>query len=288
MKKILILGVSGMAGHVVFTYLGELKKYEILGTTNSNSFGQNTLKLDIYNKEELNKIIFDFNPDFVINCIGVLINGSKNSPDNAIYANSYFPHYLSKLSYEKHFKLIHISTDCVFSGKEGKYSEKSIKNATDVYGLSKSLGEIINTKNITIRTSIIGPEIKDKGEGLFHWLLNQEGEINGYKSNLWSGVTTLELAYFIAWILDEKFIGLVHLTNNESISKFELLTLISKVFNKQIVISDHKDYKCDKSFLNTNRKITFEVSSYKKMIEEIRDFMLNHRQFYKNYKFLQV
>ena len=285
MKKILILGVSGMAGHVVFTYLNELKKYQILGTTNSNSFGQNDIKLDIYNNEELNKTLIDFKPDFVINCIGVLINGSQNSPENAIYANSYFPHYLSKLSYEKDFKLIHISTDCVFSGKEGRYTENSIKNATDVYGLSKSLGEIINTKNLTIRTSIIGPEIKTKGEGLFHWFLNQRGEINGYKSNFWSGVTTLEMAYFIDWILEKNIIGLVHLTNNEPISKYDLLNIISKVFNKDIVVSDKKDYKCDKSFINTNKEVSFKISSYQKMIEDMKEFMRNHLEFYKNYKF---
>lgn len=287
MKKILILGVSGMAGHVIFTYLNELNKYNLLGTTNNNSFGENTIKLDIYNKQNLNQIIDDFNPDFVINCIGVLINGSQNSPDNAIYSNSYFPHYLSKISDEKDFKLIHISTDCVFSGKGGKYVEDSVKDATDIYGLSKSLGEIVDDKNLTIRTSIIGPEIKEKGEGLFHWFLSQEGKIYGYRSNFWSGVTTLELAYFIDWILDKNFKGLVHLTNNEAISKYDLLALVAKIFNKKIIISDDKDYKCDKSFLNTNKELIFKVSSYQKMINDLKLFMISHLDFYKNYVFLR-
>lgn len=285
MKKILILGASGMAGHIVFTYLGELKKYEILGTANNNSIEGMTVQLNVYNIAALNKIIADFKPDFVINCIGVLINGSQNSPDNAVFANSYLPHYLSRLSFENNFKLIHISTDCVFSGKEGGYTEKSVKNATDVYGLSKSLGEIIDSKNITIRTSIIGPEVKLKGEGLFHWFMNQELEVNGFKSSIWSGVTTLELAYFVEWILDKNITGLVHLTNNESISKYDLLLLIAKVFNKQILVSDGRDYKCDKSFVNTNEAITYKVSSYGKMIEDMKRFMEKHREFYKNYKF---
>lgn len=285
MKKILILGVSGMAGHMVFTYLNDLNKYRLLGTSNTNSFCDNTLKFDIYDKKKLGEIISEFKPDVIVNCIGVLINGSKSSPDNAIYANSYFPHYLAKLAKECDFKLIHISTDCVFSGKEGAYTETSIKNATDLYGVSKSLGEVVDKENLTIRTSIIGPEIKVKGEGLFHWFINQEGEVNGYKSNFWSGVTTLELARFIAWILDKDFTGLVHLTNNQPISKYNLLKLFAKVFKKDIIISDSKDYKCDKSFINTNKELSFEVFSYEGMILELKMFMENHKEFYLNYKF---
>lgn len=285
MKKILILGVSGMAGHMVFTYLNDLNKYRLLGTSNTNSFCDNTLKFDIYDKKRLGEIITEFKPDVIVNCIGVLINGSKSSPDNAIYANSYFPHYLAKLAKECNFKLIHISTDCVFSGKEGAYTETSIKNATDLYGVSKSLGEVVDKENLTIRTSIIGPEIKVKGEGLFHWFINQEGEVNGYKSNFWSGVTTLELARFIAWILDKDFTGLVHLTNNQPISKYNLLKLFAKIFKKDIIISDSKDYKCDKSFINTNKELSFEVFSYEGMILELKMFMENHKEFYLNYKF---
>jgi len=285
MKKILILGVSGMAGHVVFTYLDKLKKYKILGTTNSNSFGDRDVKININDKEKFEKILNDFQPDFVINCVGVLIKSTNKSPENAIYANSYFPHYLARLGHEFGFKLLHISTDCVFSGKEGKYIESSLKNAIDLYGLSKSLGEIIDKRNITIRTSIIGPEIKKNGEGLFDWFMNQEIEINGYKSNFWSGVTTLELARFIDWVLDKNIVGLIHLTNNVSISKYDLLKLISNIFNKKVRIYSDKDYICDKSFINTNKDITFKVFSYNEMIKNMKSFMEEYRQFYSKYKF---
>ncbi|MDQ6472048.1 SDR family oxidoreductase [Flavobacterium sp. LHD-80] len=284
MKKILILGISGMAGHVVYTYLNELNKYELLGTTNSNSFGNNSVKLDIFNIAELDDLIHNFKPDFIINCIGVLISSSKKTPENAVLANSYLPHHLARLSYDNNFKLIHISTDCVFSGKEGRYTEKSFKNATDLYGISKSLGEIDDQRNVTIRTSIIGPEIKSIGEGLFHWFMFQEKEINGYKRNFWSGVTTLELAYFIEWILNTELTGLVHLTNNESISKFDLLTLISSVFNKEILISNDKEYVCDKSFINTNNLVSYKVSTYREMLEKMKKFMENHSQLYTQYK----
>lgn len=281
MKNVLILGASGMAGHVIYNYLSERKSYSIIGTTNTNDFLGNTVKLDIFNIEKLKKIIDDFKPDFVINCIGMLINDANDFPDKTVYANSYFPHLLQKLCFEKSFKLIHISTDCVFSGKDGRYIEKSFKDATDVYGLSKSLGEIEDLTNLTIRTSIIGPEIKKNGVGLFHWFMNQENEVFGYKSNIWSGVTTLELAKFIDWIINNSLVGLVHLTNNDSISKYNLLKLMAEIFNKEIVISDKKDYSCDKSLVSTN--VDYIVPTYEEMLIEQKKFMEKFNELYKHY-----
>jgi dTDP-4-dehydrorhamnose reductase len=283
MKKILILGASGMAGHVVYTFLENTKKYSILGTTNSNEFLFNTVKLDIFRTENLIEIINLFQPDYVINCIGLLIKDSLKNPEKTIYVNSYIPHLLSKLAFEKSFKLIHISTDCVFSGKYGKYTENSLKDATDIYGLSKSLGEIIDENNLTIRTSIIGPELKNNGEGLFHWVMNQKNEIFGFKSNIWSGVTTLELAKFIDYVIDFDLKGLVHLTNNIPISKFELLHLINKVHNLELKISSKKDYKCNKSFLNTNIDIVYKVPTYEKMLFDQKEFMIFNNIFYNHY-----
>ena len=283
MKKILILGASGMAGHVIYTHLKKQNKYLLFGTSNSTFFSNEIIKLDIFIRKELDVIINDIKPDIVINCIGMLIKDSIKNPDKTIYANSFFPHFLSRLSSEKDFKLIHISTDCVFSGKKGNYNEKSNKDSTDIYGISKALGEIIDDKNLTIRTSIIGPEIKNNGEGLFHWLLNQEKHIYGYKSNIWSGVTTLELAKFIDSIIDSNIQGLVHLTNNTPISKYDFLEIINKIHKLNLIISDEKDYKCDKSFVNTNIEIKYNVKSYENMILDQKEFMNNNRSLYKHY-----
>lgn len=268
---------------MIFTTLKEDGNYEVLGTTNSNNFAADNKKLNIYNREELADILDDFKPDFVVNSVGILIRGSKNASDNAIYANAYFPHYLANLARTKNFKLIHISTDCVFSGKEGHYTENSFKDAADVYGNSKALGEIVDDRNLTIRTSIIGPEVKTDGEGLFHWFMQQQGEITGFRSNFWSGVTTLELAKFIKWQFDKDFTGLVHLTNNDPISKFDLLNIFNQIYKKNLVINDLKDYKCDKSFINTNTNLTYKVPSYQQMLEEQRDFMVSHPMFYSHY-----
>lgn len=282
-KKVLILGASGMAGHIVFTLFKENGNYDVLGTSNSNNFDAENKKLNIYEQANLINIIEDFQPDFIINCIGILIKGSKDAPDNTIYANSYFPNFLARLSKEKKFKLIHISTDCVFTGKDGQYKEDSFKDARDVYGNSKALGEIVDDTNLTIRTSIIGPEIKTSGEGLFHWFMQQDGEITGFKSNIWSGVTTLELAKFILWVLDKKFTGLIHLTNNNSINKYDLLNLFKEIFSKNIIINDLKDYVCDKSFINTNKNLNYKVPSYHQMFIEQKEFMIEHSRFYPHY-----
>ncbi|MGJ7024622.1 sugar nucleotide-binding protein [Petrimonas sulfuriphila] len=283
--KILLLGAGGMAGHVIYTVLNETKQYELLGTINSTKFKDENIHLDIYDIEKLNGIIDGFSPDVIINSVGVLIKGSKENPENAIYANAYFPNYLAKIAQKKKIKLIHISTDCVFSGSTGTYTESSVKDATDVYGLSKNLGEIIDDNNLTIRTSIIGPELKSNGEGLFHWFMHQKEKIYGYKSNMWSGVTTLELAKFIQWMLSSKInlTRLIHLTNNCPISKFDLLTIVNENFEKKIKILDEKDFVSNKSFISTRKDFDFPVKSYNEMIRDLKIFMLSHEDLYGNY-----
>lgn len=280
MKKILVLGAAGMAGHMIFTYLRELGKYEVVGTTNANDIEGVNTKLNIFDMEEVSSVIERTKPDFIVNCIGMLIRAAKTNPEKTIYGNAFFPHFLKKQAEKVGAKLVHISTDCVFSGKIGKYTESSFKDATDIYGLSKNLGEIIDDNHLTIRTSIIGPEIKENGEGLFHWFMSQEGEITGYKSNFWSGVTTLELAKFIDWTIEHPKNGLIHLTNNLPISKYDLLQLFNRIYEKNIIINTDKDYVCDKSFLNTNLEINFSVSTYEQMLLEQKMFMDTHKHFY--------
>ena len=122
-------------------------------------------------------------PEIIINCVGILIKGSREHPDNAILINAYFPHLLKRLSDEVGAKLIHISTDCVFSGKKGNYTEDDFRDADDVYGRSKALGEIINDKDLTIRTSIIGPELKENLLNLFKEIWGKDTVIKPYDGN---------------------------------------------------------------------------------------------------------
>ena len=175
MKKVLLFGATGMAGHVVYYYLQSTGKYNITNVVFRIPLTADSIIVDVTDRNAVTKVIADVNPEIIINCVGVLVEGAKRYPDNAILINAYFPHLLKKLSDEIGAKLIHISTDCVFSGKKGNYTEEDIPDAQDVYGRSKALGEIINDKDLTIRTSIIGPELKKNGEGLFHWFMMQQG-----------------------------------------------------------------------------------------------------------------
>ena len=281
-KKLLILGATGMAGHIVYTYLNETDRYDIATVCHSGKIEPNSYELDVYNIEKLKEIIAKEKPAAVINCIGVLIKGSRNNHTNAIYVNAYFPHKLSEILQDS--KVIHISTDCVVSGLKGAYKDNDVKDALDTYGMTKNLGELINNKDVTLRTSIIGPELKKNGEGLMHWLFSQRKvrELDGYQKSIWGGVTTLELAKVIDAALQRELVGLYQISNNIGISKYDLISLIINEFRLPIKVNLVDGLICDKSILNSE-KCVFTVSSYKKMISDMHEFMKNHKELYSQY-----
>jgi dTDP-4-dehydrorhamnose reductase len=272
-KKILLLGATGMAGHMVYNYLSDTNKYDITNVVYRTKLNKESLILDITDKLATEKLIREIQPDIILNCIGVLIKGSQLYPDNAIYINAYFPHLLERLAAEIKAKLIHISTDCVFSGKKGNYTETDERDADDTYGKSKGLGEVINNRDLTIRTSIIGPELKENGEGLFHWFMNQTGEINGYLEAYWGGVTTLELAKAIDVAIELDIVGLVHLTNGDKISKYDLLALFKEIWNKDdVTVNTYNGKSVDKSLVKSI-KFMYNTPSYKQMLLDQFEFM---------------
>jgi len=220
-KKIVILGSQGMAGHIMAEVLDETGKYEVFGVARqSGNFVDKVL--DVTDFTALENYLHDIKPDFVVNCIGALVSQSRDDVPSAILLNSYLPNFLSQLGNKLDYKLIHISTDCVFSGKDGQYTETSYRDGDDNYARTKALGEVINEKDLTIRTSIIGPEIKSNGTGLLDWFFKQQGTVNGYTQAFWSGVTTLELAKATVEFLRQETTGLYQLCPAEKISKFEL------------------------------------------------------------------
>ncbi len=284
MKRILVLGSGGMAGHMIYKYLLSQNKYNIFHSVLYSTAFDNAYILDARERDEVKIFISDVEPDVIINCIGVLIQESSENIENAILINSYFPNFLSRLGREMRFKLIHISTDCVFSGETGDYDEESFRDGTTVYSKTKILGEIINDKDLTIRTSVVGPEIKKKSIGLLHWFLKQNGEINGFENVFWTGVTTLELAKAIDECIKQNITGLYNLSSGEKISKYELLNLFKEVWNKQdIIINRSSGYKSDKSLRNTRVDLNFKVRDYKRMLQELYEWMHSHKDLYKQY-----
>jgi len=285
--KILILGATGMAGHVAHSYLKDTQQYDIANVVFRTSLDEESIVVDVTNKEKLKQVIENENPDFILNCIGVLIGGSSENPANAIYINAYLPHLLSSIAKKINAKLIHISTDCVFSGKQGMYSENNFRDADDVYGRSKALGEIDNGKDLTIRTSIIGPEMKKNGEGLFHWFMKQAGEINGFTKAFWGGITTLELAKVIHAAINQNISGLINVTNGDKICKYDLLKLIQRVYKKEDVkISPLDGKQVDKSLVSIRDDFDYKVALYEDMIKDQYEYMLVNKPLYSTlYKF---
>lgn len=282
MKKVLLFGATGMAGHVTYYYLRSTGKYDISNVVYRTPLTEDSIVVDVTNRDAVADVVHRVHPEIIINCIGILIKGSKEHPDNAILINAYFPHLLKRLSDEVGAKLIHISTDCVFSGKKGNYTEDDFRDADDVYGRSKALGEVINNKDLTIRTSIIGPELKINGEGLFHWFMYQHGEVNGFRTAIWGGVTTLELAKAIDYALDNGTVGLVHLSNGLGISKYDLLNLFKEIWGKDIVIKPHDGNGVNKS-IEKSLCFGYNVSSYRQMLVEQFEMMKRYSKLYSGY-----
>jgi len=276
--KLLILGSDGMLGHVVKIYFEE-KGYDVVCTTRRDD--KSELYFNITNSvSEIERIIKRVKPDVVINCIGILNKVADEHKALAILINSYLPHYLDEISVENNFKLIHVSTDCVFDGKTGNYDEMSIPNETNMYGRSKALGEVINDRSVTLRTSIVGPDINEKGIGLFKWFMEQEGEVGGYDKVLWTGITTIWFARCMEMTIEKNLVGLHHCVNNDVISKYNLLVLFKKYFNKDIVINHNPDVESKKTLVRTDKSFDFGIPSYEDMIKDMREWVLNHKEVY--------
>lgn len=249
--KLLILGASGMLGNALLRRLSENVNIEVFGTIRSESAkrfyppklaNKIITGIDVESHDCLTHIFSNIQPNVVINCIGLVkqLEG-VNDPLQALPINSTLPHHLAKMCDLVGARLIHISTDCVFSGYKGNYKESDFADANDLYGRSKFLGEVCDSHTITLRTSIIGHELMSN-HGLVCWFLSQKNKIRGYTNAIFSGVPTVELANIINnYILPSPDLhGLYHVAA-EPISKYELLKLIAKIYDKKIeIIKDHE------------------------------------------------
>lgn len=276
MKKILVIGIKGMAGHVIFNKFKDEYGFVAYGIARNIEPSENTFNLDVNNTDVLGQIITEHKFDVIVNCIGILNKDAEDNPDKAIWFNSFFPHYLEKITKNTATKVIHISTDCVFSGNKGNYTEEDFKDGVGFYAQSKALGEIVNDKDLTIRTSIIGPELNENGIGLFHWFMSQpdDSQLKGYSQAFWSGITTIELAKVVKWAIEENVVGLKQIAPHHKINKFDLLQLFNEIFreNKLTIIEDDH-YKVDKSLLSIVTKYTYNVPEYREMLIEMKEWI---------------
>lgn len=248
MKKIVwVLGANGMLGSMVFDYLSQQDNIEVFGTVR-----------DADQDERLNIVSFDADQptalrhlwqtrmsgaDYIINCIGAIkprITQDSDGYLNAIRINSELPHRLAELVSHNNTRVIHASTDCVFSGKEQFfYEEDSFADAMDIYGLTKHLGE--SPDNMNLRTSIIGPEINGRRQSLWEWYTNCDPNtmVDGFTNHTWNGITTLTWAKIVHQIIENNFWfrGVQHIYSHEQVSKYELLRILQKEHEARSLLS---------------------------------------------------
>ena len=284
-QRILILGASGMLGSALLRYFSERSDYVVYATIRSDNSTLDPLVetrsfnlirgFEAGNFEKLVSVFEESQPQIVINCIGI-VKQLPISQDAAssIAVNSLFPHYLAKLCKSKESRLIHVSTDCVFSGKTGSYTEADIPDARDMYGLSKFMGEVTYANTLTLRTSIIGHEL-NSSRSLVDWFLAQEGEVKGFRRAIFSGLPTIEIARVIdAYVIPHKHLcGLYHLSAN-AINKYELLKIIKEVYGKQINIIPDDTVAIDRS-LDSSRFINetgYSPKSWPYLVRSMHEF----------------
>lgn len=279
--RILILGGDGMLGHQLLAYLQpnyevrvtlrqDQEAYREYGFFNSNNsyFG-----IDVRALERLIEVVSDFRPDAVVNCVGIVKQrptAKESIPSLEI--NALLPHRLSVLCKGIAARLVHLSTDCVFSGRKGNYLESDPSDAEDLYGKTKFLGEVHDEHCITLRTSIIGRELSRR-KSLLEWYLAQKGPVKGFKNAIYTGFTTLEMSRIIEKTLMEhpEAYG-VYQVSSDPINKYDLLLLFREKLGHHIEILPDEQFCCDRSLDSTRFRQEFGYSppTWEKMIEELK------------------
>lgn len=281
--KFFVCGCNGMAGHTISLYLQE-QGHDVYGFDLQESKYIESFAGDAFDTETIAEVIKKGNYDSVINCIGVLNQFAEQNHALAAFLNSYFPHFLAKTTEGTDTQIIHMSTDCVFSGKRGSYTEEDFQDGETFYDRSKALGELNDNKNITLRNSIVGPDINPNGIGLLNWFMQQKSEINGYTKAMWTGQTTLQLAKTMEVAARERAHGLINTVPDHSINKHDLCGLFNKYFrNNSLTIHPVEGVNADKSLKRTNFEFSYIIPDYETMVRELAEWVMNHKNMYPHY-----
>ena len=281
-KKILVLGVTGMAGHVIFMQMSEKTDLDVYATARKSNdlsqwFSKKLIKniltgVDADNFDTFAEAFKIIKPDIVINCIGLIKQlPIASDPSSAIGINALLPHRIAALCDSANSRMIHISTDCVFDGSKGSYKEEDPSDAKDLYGRSKFLGEVEYPHSITLRTSMIGHELKGK-LSLIEWFFAQKTKVRGFVNAIYSGLPTVELAKIIIdYVIPNSDLKGVYHVSSEPISKYDLLKLVVQKYEKKIQIEKYNDFYKN---LSLDSSAFYHVTGYKspswpKLIEKM-------------------
>ena len=281
---VLVLGASGMLGNTVLRFFAESPGFSTLGTVRSSGAMHLLPKslhdrvicdVDVNNADALLQLFAQVRPTVVINCIGVVKQlAASMDPLTAIPINSLLPHKLVRMCKRSGARLIHVSTDCVFDGAKGMYKENSIADANDLYGRSKLLGEVDDPLAVTLRTSIIGPEL-DSAHGLVSWFLSQQQQVKGFTHAVFSGLPTVELARVMRdfVIPQHQMSGLYHVSS-APINKHELLCLIARVYGKSVDIIPDDALVIDRSLDSTRFQLLtgYHAPNWPELVRVMHEF----------------
>ncbi len=277
-----------MLGYCIFSNLSEFSNLDVYGTVRTvnglEKFFPSTDKLlsniDVKDFETLKRAVLTAKPDVVINCIGLIKQHDVSKQHvEAIEINALLPHKIALLCDIIEARLIHFSTDCVFDGKAGNYLESDVPNATDLYGKSKCLGEVNYGKHLTLRTSIIGHELKSS-VSLIDWFLNQKGSVRGFSKAVFSGLPTAYVAQVLAdFVLPNSSLSGLYQLSVDPIDKYSLISKVAGVYNKQIEIEKFEDFVIDRSLDST--KFREETGFVPPTWDELVAFM--HTDYIKRY-----
>ena len=278
--KILVIGVGGMIGHKMFQIL-KSKGHEVLGTIKKDKFKYEHFNLflkdeliehvDVLDHNKILQILNETKPEVILNCVGITLRKTEiNDFEYCKKVNSDFPHFLKKWVEENKSYLIHFSTDCIFSGKDGPYTEESRTSAEDIYGRTKAAGEVTGNHTLTLRGSMIGRELYGKTE-LLEWAISQKNKtIKGFSKAIYSGVTTNFMAELVSELISmpKKLTGLYQVSS-EPITKLDLLRLINKYFDLKMTINEDSGFSTSKILINEKLKksIGFNCPTWPEMVE---------------------
>ena len=284
-KRLLVLGANGMLGNAVLRWFTRNPAYEVTGSVRRlepvHQFQARLPQVrfvDGVNAEELSslrRIFSEVRPDIVINCVGVVrqLSGADD-PAIAIPINALLPHRLARLSEACGARLVHISTDCVFSGDRGCYTEDDLPDAIDLYGRSKLMGEVDYPNAVTLRTSIVGHEL-NTGHGLVGWFLSQRGPVRGFSRAIFSALPTVELARVIEQhVLPHPELHGTYHVGAEAISKYEMLSLVAREYGSQAVLQPDSDMVMDRSLVSDRFNLAsgYQPPSWPELVRRMREF----------------
>jgi dTDP-4-dehydrorhamnose reductase len=282
--RVLVLGASGMLGNAMLRLFAESPGFEAHGTIRSaaamrllpDSVRANLIAgVDVENIDSMMAVLDRVRPHVVINCIGLVKQlAQADDPLQAIPINALLPHRLARMCALVNARFIHMSTDCVFSGSKGMYTEADPSDAYDLYGRSKFLGEVDYPHAITLRTSIIGHEL-DRHTSLIGWFLKQEGKVRGFERAIFSGLPTVEVARVIRdFVIPHPQLHGVYNLSAEPVNKFDLLTLVAEAYGKQIEIVCDREFVIDRSLDSSRFRAAtgFAPLSWPELVRVMRDF----------------